>query len=326
MKKLLIISGQTATGKTALGIQLAQKLNGEIVSFDSRQAYRYLDVITGKEVDKLKIKNEKLKVAQKNIKFTTYLKDDIPIWLYDMIDPQEYLNAYEFCQIAEEVIDDIIHRGKLPIIVGGSVFYIKVLLEGLGSYGVAPDWKRRKDLEKKTIEELQKQLLLVNKKRLLGMNHSDRNNKRRLIRAIEIGASIHRQHSKKRNRYTVILCALSLDKSTLKEVIQKRVLMRLSQGALEEIQNLLKKNYSFDNPGFQTIGYKQLRGYFNGQESLKEAIFQWVSAEVQYAKRQMVFLKKMENVFFMPADDKLLVEKIHELVYSSYNQKHDTEN
>ncbi len=316
MHTLLIISGQTGTGKTECGVQLAKKLNGEIVSFDARQAYRYLDVITGKEMDKLKVKSQKLKVTTENKQLITYLKDDIPIWLYDVIDPKEYLSAYEFSKIAEVVIEDILQRGKLPIIVGGSVFYIKAFLEGLGSHGVGPDWKLRRELDKKTLEELQNQLAIVNAKRFLGMNHSDKNNKRRLIRAIEIGFSQSTRPTKKSNSYKTIFCALFLDKSQLKEKIKRRVTLRLHQGALDEIQNLLKKNYSFNDPGFQTIGYAQLKNYFEEKESLESTVSKWINAEMQYTKRQMVFLKKIKNIFFIPADDVLLVEKIYALVYS----------
>lgn len=315
MNKLLIISGQTATGKTALGIQLAKKLNGEVVSFDSRQAYRFLNIITGKDIDKSKIKSKKLKVKKKNRKLITYIKNDIPIWLYDLIDPKECLNAYEFCKIAEVVIDDIISREKLPIIVGGSAFYIKVFLEGLGYEGVPPDWELRSRLDKLSVDALQKKLTIISKERLSRMNHSDRNNKRRLMRAIEIGASKEKQKSKTHNHFDVLFFALYADKHSLKENIQQRVKKRLDQGAIEEIKTLLRQRYSFDDPGLQTLGYTQLRGYFEDNASLESTVAHWVQAEVNYAKRQIVFLKKMKGVFFIPVEDKLLVEKIHSLVY-----------
>lgn len=311
----MIVSGQTGTGKTALGVALAKKLNGEIVSFDSRQAYRYLDIVTGKDIDTSKVKNQKLKITGKKV--ILYIKEGIPIWLYDLIDPKEYLSAYDFCNIAEVVVEDIIRRGKLPIIVGGSVFYIKVFLEGLGFEGVPPDWNVRKELEKKTLEELHAQLAIVNNDRLLSMNNSDKHNKRRLIRAIEIGFSQNTRQSKINNQYKTVFCALFLDKNSLKDKIQKRVMERMRQGACEEVKNLLKKNYSFDDPGLQTIGYKQLRNYFEGSETLELSVKRWIQAEAQYAKRQMVFLKKMKSVIFMPADDTLLVEKVYTLVYSS---------
>ena len=326
MKKLLIISGQTATGKTDLGIYLAKKFNGEIVSFDSRQAYRYLDVITGKDFDKLKIKNQKLKVTVKNLKLFKYFKNNIPIWLYDLADPKEYLNAYDFCQRATIVVEDILERKKLPIIVGGTVFYIKSFLEGFETENIKPDWQLRKLLEKLTVEELQNKLKQLNKERFLKMNQSDRSNKRRLIRAIEINQikngklTMKNDNLKlKENKYNYLFLALVLEKSQLRKKIKKRVEQRIKEGAIEEIEKLLKNGYSFSNPGLNTIGYKQLKDYFQNKINLGKAINNWIKAEIDYSRRQLVFLKKINRAVFLNPGEKNFLEKTEKLVYKWLN-------
>ena len=132
MEKLLIICGPTATGKTKLGIKLAKKFNGEIVSADSRQVYKGMDIGTGKEVEDGK-----------------WVVDEIPIWLLDIVNPDYRFNVADYKKCADVVLDDIWKQGKLPILVGGTGFYIKAVIDGIGTMGVPPDWELRKILSAK---------------------------------------------------------------------------------------------------------------------------------------------------------------------------------
>lgn len=323
-QKLLIISGQTATGKTNLGVCLAEKFNGEILSFDSRQAYRRLNIITGK------ISNNQFRIGKTQIKerpLFVYQFNSIPIWLYDLYDPKEYANAYDFCQTAELVMDNIVTRGKLPIIVGGTVFYIKTFLEGLTTGPIAPDWRLRKKLEKLSVKRLQEKLRQINKNRFLMMNDSDRKNKRRLIRAVEIEKSKLKNQTPKRvlikdkKSYKKLFLALVLEKEEIKQKIEKRVEQRIKQGAIEEIRKLLAAGYSFDDPGLNTLGYKQLKNYFENKSSLSEATSYWIRAEVDYARRQLVFLKKLNRVVFLNPQSENFLEKTEELVYKWNNDQ-----
>lgn len=321
MRKLLIVSGQTATGKTDLGVYLAKKFDGEIVSFDSRQAYKYLDIVTGKISNiNLSAGGQISKTHIKDQKFIVYKIDNIPIWLYDLIDPKEYINAFDYCRRAGVVIEDILKRKKLPIIVGGTVFYIKSFLEGWESDLVKPDWALRKKLEKLTVEELQNKLKKINKERFLRMNNSDKNNKRRLIRAIEIEKlKVKSPKSKaKKNRqkkYDFLFLSLLLNKEKLKEKIEERVRRRIEKGAIDEMKKLLAMKYNFDDPGLNTLGYKQLKDYLEKRVNLNEAVNNWMKAEIDYARRQLVFLKKMENIVFLNSEDKDFLAKAEKLVY-----------
>jgi tRNA dimethylallyltransferase len=227
MEKLLIICGPTATGKTNLGIKLAKKLGGEIVSADSRQVYRGMDIITGKEVN-----------------------FEIKTWLIDLVNPDEKFNVADYYGLAWKVIEDIWKRGKLPIVVGGTGFYFKALLEGIGTMGVGPDWELRKQLTNYSINELTNYLDKIDPERSRRMNESDRKNPRRLIRAIEVVRSGKGQMVNDKckvanvNKYIIGLRALS---EVLYKRIDQRVEERVKMGAEEEIKKLISEGYNWEN-------------------------------------------------------------------------------
>jgi tRNA dimethylallyltransferase len=191
--KLLIICGQTGTGKTALGLELAKEFDGEIVSADARQAYRGMDVVTGKGVgsSKFKVKSSKLQFKiqneiQEDIQVGVYEVSGIPIWGYDLVRPDEEFSVKLWRDFARRIIQDIWKRGKLPIVVGGTGLYLRALTEPLERMGVPRDTKLRRELKGKRAEELFEMLAKCDFERAKEMNESDRKNPRRLIRAIEI--------------------------------------------------------------------------------------------------------------------------------------------
>jgi tRNA dimethylallyltransferase len=324
MEKVLILSGQTGVGKTDLGVELAKKYNGEIVSFDSRQVYKYLDIITGKDFDssippQTKIIHEK--------KYLQFFIDNIPVWLYDLYDPKEVVNAFDFVQTAKIVINDVHKRNKLPIIVGGTMFYIQGFLQGFEEQGTVQDWNLRNELENQDVAFLQNMLLDLNPDRLERMNNSDRNNKRRLIRAIEIAENKKKDIGElaeplDKNNYDVLHLGLIAKDEILKRRIIARVQKRLKQGAIQEVQSLLDHGYTFDDPGLNTNGYKQLKEYFEKKMTLEDAVHYWERGEIDHARRQKVFLNKMKNVFKIGENEveengnsSQLIEKAQEIVY-----------
>src|SRR3989344_1102266 len=180
-KQLLVILGPTATGKTDLAISLAKKFNGELVSCDSRQVYMGLDIGTGK-----------LPGGRWKMEDGKWIVNGISIHLYDVVDPKTQYSVAHFVKDAGRVIENIRKRGKLPIIVGGTGLYLKALLYGLSNLAVPADKSLRKKLEKLSREDLQIKLQKISPEKWKSLNYSDRQNPRRLVRAIELEISSRR--------------------------------------------------------------------------------------------------------------------------------------
>lgn len=332
MNKLLVICGPTAIGKTALGIKLAKKLNGEIVSADSRQVYKGMDIGTGKDIGNSKLKiparfsrcstrliqscfTRESQVGKQNSKDYTVgyrLVEDIPIWLVDVCLPDEKFSVAHWVKFANLVIKDIWKRKKLPIIVGGTGFWIKALTEEIDSIGIPQDWKLRKKLSNYPIVKLSNLLKKLDPKKWRGMNKSDRKNPHRLIRAIEIARvkeqeQIKRKISQKKAiaaKCDILLIGLKAENKVLYQRIDKRVDERVKAEVEKEIKNLLKAGYSFRNSVLgTTIGYKEWRSYIKNskhyfeESKLKEEVIQrWKFSEHAYARRQMTWFKKMSKI------------------------------
>ncbi|MEK7597707.1 MAG: tRNA (adenosine(37)-N6)-dimethylallyltransferase MiaA [Patescibacteria group bacterium] len=273
---MIILTGQTATGKTKLALELAKKHNGELINFDSRQIYKYLDIITGKDIPKTKI------------------------WLYDVVLPNEYFSSFDFVKHVTPIIEDIKKRGKTPILVGGTYLYLKHLLYGFDENNSPPDFKLREKLNSKSVNYLQKMLIKLNKKVFDDLNHSDQLNPRRLIRRIEITKSKTKTVLNKtvfiKSVPEIFIGLKYKDKSELRQVIIKRVEERLKNGAIDEVRKILKMGYKETDPGLKTIGYQQIIKYLNKKFTKEKAIDDWVNKEVQYAKRQLTFMKNDKNI------------------------------
>ena len=323
--KLLIICGPTATGKTDLGIYLARKFHGEIISADSRQVYQKMDIITGKDIAensefipiKLKIANDKLSVGYR-------LKEEIPIWLVDIAGIEYAFNVGEYTKIASRVIEDISSRGNLPIIVGGTGLYIKSLLYPLQLVSIPPNKKLRGRLSKLDREGLKKYLQKINHRKWLSMNHSDRMNPRRLIRAIEITLSTKSSSSFDINtkqylsNKDALIIGLTLPKDKLNQRIDERINKRMNEGVLEEAQEILQKNPSYNLPSLSSTGFPQLKNYLDGKVSLSDTILQWQSAEHAFAKRQLTWFKSMKAIYWYDVSQKNYLKKIERSVKKWY--------
>src|SRR3989338_1423306 len=300
MNKLVVITGQTATGKTKLALECAEKYNGELVNCDSRQIYKYLDIITGKD---------KQLVAK------------VKVWLYDVVKPDEYFSSFDFVKLAIPIIKKIFSKGKTPIIVGGTYFYLYHLLYNVDTENIIPDWKLRNKLENKSVKELQTILAKHSPQLIKQLNQSELNNPQRLIRKIEILSfrakrqvlqprelKILLQQSKNQkkiilnkklginNLHLDIIGLKFEDRVSLQRSIKARVGKRLRLGAVAEVSKLLKMGYSESDPGLKTIGYQQLILHLKGVIDIDTAIQQWINKEIQYAKRQTTFMKKDKNI------------------------------
>jgi len=318
---LIVVTGQTATGKTKLAYKLAKKHKGEIINCDSRQIYKKLDIITGKHVF-----------------------PDIKTHLLDIIDPKERFSSFDYVGLANSLIKKLLDKDATPIMVGGSYLYLKHLLYGIDVQTPA-DWKLREKLGKKSVPQLQKMLKQLDSQSFERLNQSDRNNPHRLIRKIEIalrhpGANevsdriltldsidhaqrsfqndkishrhsraggnlslldprFHGDDTRKLNNDNLSFKFIGLrfkSKENLKKTIEKRVEQRIRDGAFQEVKHLIKQGYSLKDPGLNTFGYKQIMNYYAGKISKEKAVEEWVNKEVQYAKRQLTFMKKDKNI------------------------------
>jgi tRNA dimethylallyltransferase len=293
---MIIVTGQTATGKTKLALELAEKYNGELINFDSRQIYKYLNIITGKDLPK----NSEAKDGFYLIP-NPYSRQPIKLWLYDVATPDQYFSSFDFVKLVTPIIEDIKKRGKTPILVGGTYLYLKHLLYGFDDNNVQPNFELRKKLDTKSVKELQDILKKLSLESFNRLNHSDVNNPRRLIRRIEITSTNSDQFqriSTNLNQFHVnsFIGLKYQDKSKLRQVIEKRVGERLENGAIDEVKNILKMGYKSTDPGLKTIGYQQIIKYLNKELTKEKAIEDWINKEVQYAKRQLTFMKKDHNI------------------------------
>jgi tRNA dimethylallyltransferase len=279
---LIVITGQTATGKTALAVELAKKYNGELINYDSRQVYKYLDIITGKD----------LPASQ--------------IHLYDIITPDKYFSSFDYVEKARPLIEAIQKKGKTPILVGGTYLYLKHLLYDF-DVKVPPDFALREVLNVKTVPELQAQLKKLSIDDLESLNNSDRNNPRRLIRKIEILSQAKQKiyepkavkiTDKNQNKLgvTSYIGISYRNRDDLVTAIKTRVANRIKDGALDEVKGLLEKGYTGAEPGLKTIGYQEMVKYLRGDLTFDQAITEWTNHEIQYAKRQYTFMKKDKNI------------------------------
>ena len=314
MKDCIVITGQTATGKTQAALNLAHSLHGDIISADSRQIYKYLDIITGKDCTSSKFK----KVS--TIKFENSLEGDIgfyelngvKVWGLDIISPDTIFSAYNYTTYVNEIINNTIYNINVPIIVGGTYFYIDTLLQQPIAH-IPPNLHLRKKLEKFDLPALQRTLNDVDEEMFSSLNESDRQNPHRLIRKIEIAqynASHIGSHAESQtDTLTSIqdenthvktpLCNVTRwigymhsDRTQLEKAISTRIQKRMSEGALQEVAELIKKGYSVKSPGLHTIGYTQLLEYIDGTLTLDEALEKWKFAEMHYAKRQYTLMKR----------------------------------
>src|SRR3989344_298097 len=299
MCKLLVILGPTATGKTDIAFSLAKKFNGELISADSRQVYKNLDIGTGKMPSKVKnLKKEKGR----------WIVDGISIHLYDIAQPKDQYNVSKFVKDAEKIIEDMYKRGKLPIVVGGTGLYIKALADGLDNLSVPVDKKLRKELENLTKKNLQEKLQKINSQRWKGMNVSDRENPRRLIRAIELSDVSLKDVRLLRPRYELLKIGLTSQREILYKNANLSILQRIDQGMIKEAEKLLKEGMSVERMKQLGLEYGVLADYLEGNISQEELVPILEGRIHGYIRRQLTFFKKERNIKWFDISDNFLPE------------------
>lgn len=271
MNHLVAIIGPTGVGKSELAIRLAQVFGGEIVSADSRQVYRYMDVGTAK------IKPEQLSL--------------VPHHLIDIIKPDEDFSLAQYQELAYRAIDSIQRLHRLPLLVGGSGQYVWSVLEGWGIPRVPPDREFRRRLEKRAAEgdedKLYGELKTIDPE---AAERVDRYNIRRVIRALELtreeGGQQGRLPTKEPPPYNILIIGLTADRTELYRIIDSRVDKMIEQGLVEEVKKLVSKGYGYDLPAMSAIGYSQIGMSLRGEISLKVAIQQIKFESHRFIRRQ----------------------------------------
>lgn len=290
---VLILLGPTATGKSELAAKLAKELNGEIISADSMQVYRGMDIGTAKP------SKEEQRL--------------VPHHLIDVRDPGEAWTVSDFISQTNSLIGKILKRGKLPIIVGGTGLYLNAFLEGFSLPITAPNLKLRAALEKLEPNELWKELNKVDPDAAKKISVND---KKRIIRALEVYETTGEPISKLQKRspitdkYNVIMVGLNMERAKLYEKINERVDGMISAGLIGEVKKLLSEGVSKKLASMQALGYKELIDHLEGRKPLKETIELIKQKTRNFARRQMTWFRRFKGVEWFEGGNSLDTNKV----------------
>lgn len=316
--KLLVVCGPTATGKTKLALYLARKFKGELISADSRQVYRGMDIGTGKDLP------ENAKWQMLNAKLGYYLIDGVRIWGYDLVDPKETFNVADYLKFVWPLIPRLWKENKLPILVGGTGFYIKAAVYGIDTLNIPEDRVLRASLGEKSSDELFETLSNLDPIKAGSLNRPDKKNPRRLLRAIEIAASgFEKKGQDEKPKFDTLFIGLKLDREVLAKRIAERVEKRVSEGIEREIENLLKNEVGWGSQALSGLGYRQWRAYFENKnlQTKTSAIEDWKREEVKYASRQKLWFKRDKRINWFDVSYNSFLENVEKLVKNWYYNK-----
>jgi len=281
-----------------LGLLLAKKFNGEIVSADSRQVYKQMDIGTAKPIGEWEEKKE------------VYIVDGVSHHLMDIVDPKKDFSLANYKELATKAIKDILSRNKLPIMVGGTGLYIQSLVDNLDIPKVEPNKRLRAQLEKKKLSELVAMLEKIDPETA---NKIDLKNPRRVLRALEVvmqsGESFSKQQTKSKPVYQVLQIGIDLPREELYSRINLRVDLQIGEGLVEETKKLAKK-YKWSAPSMSSIGYRQIGLYLREEATLKEAIDILKRDTRRYAKRQMTWFKRDKKIVWIKNTNLVSAEKL----------------
>ncbi|MCF6276910.1 MAG: tRNA (adenosine(37)-N6)-dimethylallyltransferase MiaA [Candidatus Magasanikbacteria bacterium] len=287
LPKLVVLLGSTASGKTEWSLKLAKIFNGDIISADSRQIFRKMNIGTAKVEGGWR----------RNGLRRSYFVGDIVHHLVDFLDPGKAFTVAEFRDKAIKYVKLAVKQNKLPMMVGGTGLYISSVVDNFSIPRVAPNNKLRKSLSTKSNEDL---MVLLTTLDPVAADVIDRNNKRRIVRALEVsiltGEPFSGQKMKGEPMFDVLQIGISVDRGVLHERIEKRIDKMIEGGLLDEIKGLLKQKYHWDLPSMSGIGYKQFKGFLEGEYDLEEAKRLLVRDTKRYAKRQLTWFRRDKRI------------------------------
>lgn len=272
--KVIAVVGATASGKTAYAVEFAKQIDGEIISADSRLVYKGFDIGTAKP--------------------SVEERQGIPHYMIDIVEPDVNYSAGLYAKEAKKCINDILSRGKTPIIAGGTGLYFNILLNNYDLPEIEPDWELRKSLNKLSYVELKQMLFSLDKDAFV-----EKNDKKKAIRYIEILKSTGKPLKEARGinevEYDVEWIGLNFPREVLYDRINRRVDLMIEQGLVEETKQLLEKYGSIPNI-VDTIGYREIIMGLDGVISMAEAVDKLKQNTRNYAKRQLTWFRKNENI------------------------------
>lgn len=291
---IIVVAGATASGKTSLAIELAERQNGEIVGADSMQIYKYMDIGSAKPTaeERARVKHH----------------------LIDFLDPRKDWSVADYTAAAHKVIADIASRSKMPVMAGGTGLYINSVIDDV-SFGEADtDYKIREELQEIADREGGSRLIeILNEFDPVSANRLHPNNVRRVIRAIEfyrvtgIPISKHQEMTKQtETRYNPIMFTIEWDREVLYERINRRVDIMLEEGLIDEVRSLLEMGCTRDMNSMKGIGYKEIIDYLNGGCSLDEAVSLIKQSSRRYAKRQLTWFRRDSRIHRLTAGDDVI--------------------
>lgn len=273
---LITILGPTAAGKTQLAARLAQKYNGEIISADSRQVYKGMDIGTGKDLQDYIVDGKK-----------------IPYHLIDIADPkEEEFNLYRFLEFFYKTFNEITSRGKIPFLAGGTGLYLDAVLRSYNMKEALDNEEYLKELDELTLQELQTRLLTVNP---MVHNTTDLLDKRRLIDAIRIAENKLTVSSAPKVKIDPLVIGVYLERKIVKDRITRRLKTRLQEGMIDEVKSLVDSGVSFEKLDFFGLEYRFIGQYLKGSLNYNDMYQKLNSAIHAFAKRQMTWFRKMER-------------------------------
>lgn len=275
---IIVIAGPTASGKTKLAVELAKKLNGEIINADSRTIYKEMDIATSKPTEK---------------EF-----ESIPHHLFNIVNPDEEFSLADYKKIAEQAIVKIQKRDKLPILVGGTGLYIDAIVYDFNLAETMPDFSLRNELENLSTDELANRLKEAEQGEI---SKIDIKNRRRVIRAIEIASSAgnsDRHKDRKEKPHNILYLAIDIPREELYRKIEERIDIWFGSGLIEETKKL-KERYSPDLPAMTSIGYKEISQALDNKTTLPEAINVMKQRTRNYAKRQLTWFRKNKDIIWI---------------------------
>lgn len=285
-KPLIVILGPTASGKTALSLQIAHQFKGEIISTDSRQIYKEMEIATDAILPEQ--------------------QEGIPHHLIGITTPDKTITMAEFTDLALTKIREIYKRKHIPILVGGTGLYISAIIDAYKIPRIPPNLKLRdklyKEAEKKGKEFLHQKLAELDPKAAAKIHP---NNVRYVIRALEINLSggKNKKDLKKKSPFSTFLVGISWPRATLYERVNLRVDLQLKRGLIDEVKKLLKKGYDENSPSMSSLGVKEIIPYINGKMSLDECVEILKKNTRNYAKRQMTWFRRYDNVTWLAGNE-----------------------